>query len=77
MLLGHWLEMRSITQASGALGELTKLLPNTAARVSGPVADERIEEVPVADLRKGDLVLVRPGQGVPAHRLVRGPAPAP
>ena len=59
MLLGHWIEMRSIAQASGALKELTKLLPNTASRVTGSGADERIEEVTVADLKAGDVVLVR------------------
>jgi Cu2+-exporting ATPase len=67
MLLGHWIEMRSIAQASGALRELARLLPNTAARVAG----DRIEEVPLADLRPGDLVLVRPGARVPADGAVR------
>jgi Cu2+-exporting ATPase len=71
MLLGHWIEMRSIAQASGALQELTRLLPATAARVSGSGKDERIEEVPIARLAKGDVVLVRPGQSVPADGLVR------
>jgi Cu2+-exporting ATPase len=67
MLLGHWIEMRSISQASGALRELAKLLPSTAQRIVG----ERIEEVPISDLREGDLVLVRPGASVPADGLVR------
>ncbi|GMV22521.1 MAG: copper-translocating P-type ATPase [Acidimicrobiia bacterium] len=67
MLLGHWIEMRSISQASGALRELAKLLPNTAQRIMG----ERIEEVPISDLRQGDLVLVRPGAKIPADGLVR------
>ncbi len=67
MLLGHWIEMRSVSQASGALRELARLLPNTAARVMG----DRIEEVPLADLRPGDLVLVRPGARVPADGAVR------
>ncbi|HVH13488.1 MAG TPA: heavy metal translocating P-type ATPase, partial [Longimicrobium sp.] len=62
MVLGHWIEMRSISQAQGALGELAKLLPNTAVRIAG----ERTEEVPVGELRDGDLVLVRPGAAVPA-----------
>ncbi len=62
MLLGHWIEMRSISQAQGALGELTKLLPNTAVRLKG----QETEEVPIGALRVGDLVLVRPGAGVPA-----------
>jgi Cu2+-exporting ATPase len=67
MVLGHWIEMRSISQAQGALGELAKLLPDTAQRVSGG----RIEEVLVAALRDGDLVLIRPGAGVPADGIVR------
>ncbi|MGZ8457331.1 MAG: heavy metal translocating P-type ATPase [Gemmatirosa sp.] len=71
MLLGHWLEMRSISQAQGALGELAKLLPSTAARVTGDGAAERVEDVPVSDLRDGDVVLVRPGANVPADGIVR------
>ena len=67
MLLGHWIEMRSIFQASGALRELARLLPSTAQRVVG----ERIEDVPISDLREGDVVLVRPGASVPADGLVR------
>jgi len=71
MLLGHWLEMRSISQAEGALGELAKLLPSSATRVTGEGASERLEEVSVAQLREGDVVLVRPGAGVPADGVVR------
>ncbi|HMA42983.1 MAG TPA: copper-translocating P-type ATPase [Gemmatimonadales bacterium] len=67
MLLGHWIEMRSISQAQGALRELAKLLPNTAVRVVG----DRTEDVPVSDLGEGDTVLVRPGAGVPADGVVR------
>src|SRR5688572_9277831 len=67
MVLGHWIEMRSISQAQGALGELAKLLPNTALRLHG----EHVEEVAIAALREGDLVLVRPGAGIPADGLVR------
>jgi len=67
MLLGHWLEMRSVRQASGALSELAKLLPDTAERLD---VDGRIEEVAVDNLDEGDLVLVRPGAGVPADGLV-------
>ncbi|HEX7962609.1 MAG TPA: heavy metal translocating P-type ATPase [Terriglobales bacterium] len=67
MLLGHWIEMRSIAQAQGALKELAKLLPDTAVRVVG----ERIEEVPVSELREGDVVLVRPGANIPADGGVR------
>ena len=67
MLLGHWIEMRSISQASGALKELAKLLPDMAVRIDG----ERLEEVPVSGLRDSDLILIRPGQSVPADGLVR------
>jgi Cu2+-exporting ATPase len=75
MVLGHWIEMRSITQAQGALKELARLLPDVAVRVVGGegagAPDERLEEVPVAALREGDVVLVRPGAGVPADGVVR------
>jgi Cu2+-exporting ATPase len=70
MLLGHWLEMRSITQAQGALGELAKLLPDKALRVRVEGAAEEIDEVPVSRLREGDIVLVRPGARVPADGIV-------
>ncbi|MBE7555571.1 MAG: copper-translocating P-type ATPase [Anaerolineales bacterium] len=63
MLLGHWLEMRSVRQASGALNELAKLMPDTAERVR---ADGSTEEVPASTLQTGGLVLVRPGASVPA-----------
>jgi P-type Cu2+ transporter len=62
MLLGHWLEMRSVRQASGALDELAALMPDTAERVQD---DGETEEVPVTELREGDTVLVRPGASVP------------
>jgi Cu2+-exporting ATPase len=67
MLLGHWIEMRSISQAQGALKELAKLLPDTAVRL----ADDRTETVPVSELRVGELVLVRPGAAVPSDGIVR------
>jgi P-type Cu2+ transporter len=68
MLLGHWIEMRSMSRAQGALQELAKLLPNRAVRLVGDLT----EEVPVSELREGDTVLVRPGAGVPADGVVRG-----
>ncbi len=71
MLLGHWIEMRSISQAEGALGELAKLLPDTATRVVVDGAQERTEEVPLGRLAAGDLVLVRPGARIPADGVVR------
>jgi Cu2+-exporting ATPase len=66
MLLGHWIEMRSISQARGALAELAKLLPDVATRVARTPEGERLEEVPVAQLKEGDVILVRPGARVPA-----------
>jgi Cu2+-exporting ATPase len=67
MLLGHWIEMRSISQAQGALQELAKLLPDTATRVS----EQGEETVSVSELREGDIVLVRPGESVPADGVVQ------
>jgi Cu2+-exporting ATPase len=66
-LLGHWIEMRSVRRASGALDELADLVPATAERVT-EAGD--LEEVPVDDLSAGDLVLVRPGANVPADGVV-------
>jgi Cu2+-exporting ATPase len=63
MLLGHWIEMRSVRQASGALNELAKLLPDTAELLR---IDGSAESVPVSQLRAGDLLLVRPGASIPA-----------
>ncbi|MGB7340259.1 MAG: copper-translocating P-type ATPase [Phototrophicaceae bacterium] len=63
MLLGHWMEMRSVRQASGALNELAKLLPDTAERIA---EDGSTEEVSVSDLQDDDLILVRPGASIPA-----------
>ena len=62
MLLGHWLEMRSVRQASGALNELAKLMPDTAERIHH---GDMTETVSVSALKHGDLVLVRPGQVFP------------
>ncbi|MGK7311000.1 MAG: heavy metal translocating P-type ATPase, partial [Candidatus Longimicrobiales bacterium M2_2A_002] len=67
MLLGHWIEMRSISQASGALKELAKLMPSTALRVTD---GDETEEVPLEALEDGDVVLVRPGDSVPADGTV-------
>jgi Cu2+-exporting ATPase len=66
MVLGHWLEMRAISQARGALNALAALLPDTAERVNG--ADT--QSVPLSELRVGDIVLVRPGARVPADGTV-------
>jgi P-type Cu2+ transporter len=66
MLLGHWLEMKAVTQARGALDALGALLPDTAERVT----ESGIEKVRLTELRVGDTVLVRPGSRVPADGTV-------
>src|SRR5438128_1175405 len=65
-ILGHWLEMRAISQARGALHALAALLPDTAERVTG--ADT--QSVPLSELRTGDVLLIRPGARVPADGTV-------
>ncbi|GAB6057973.1 heavy metal translocating P-type ATPase [Desulfonatronum parangueonense] len=67
MLLGHWIEMRSISQAQGSLRELAKLLPDTAERI---LEGDQTEEIPVDQLQEGDLVLIRPGANIPADGIV-------
>ena len=66
MLLGHWLEMRSISQARGALSALADLLPDTAERVTS----DGTESVPLTALAVDDIVLVRPGARVAADGVV-------
>lgn len=66
MLLGHWLEMKATAQARGALDALAALLPDSAERIT----ETGIEKVPLAELRVGDVVLVRPGSRVPADGIV-------
>lgn len=66
MVLGHWLEMRAIAQARGALSALAALLPDTAERIRGTDT----QSVPLSELRVGDVVLVRPGARVPADGTV-------
>jgi P-type Cu2+ transporter len=71
MLLGHWLEMRAVGQASGALEALAALLPDEAERIT----PSGVETVPLGALRKGDVVLVRSGSRVPADgEIVEGEA---
>jgi Cu2+-exporting ATPase len=66
MLLGHWLEMRAVSQAHGALNALAALLPDTAERVNGV----EVQTVPSSELQVNDIVLVRPGTRVPADGAV-------
>jgi Cu2+-exporting ATPase len=71
MLLGHWIEMRSLARTTSALDSLAALLPDTAERVEG----DRVVTVTPSDLAVGDVVLVRPGGSVPADaRVVDGRA---
>ena len=71
MLLGHWVEMRSLAQTTSALDSLAALLPDEAEKVDG----DRIITVSPADLQVGDLVVVRPGGSVPADgKIVDGRA---
>lgn len=62
MLLGHWIEMKSVQGAQGALKELAKLLPDQAEVIRG----DRTEVIPLSELKVGDIVLVKPGSQVPA-----------
>ncbi len=66
MVLGHWLEMKAIAQAHGALDALAALLPDTAERVSGSAT----EKVPISQLHLEDVVLVRPGERIPADGII-------
>ncbi|MBL3686203.1 heavy metal translocating P-type ATPase [Leucobacter zeae] len=71
MLLGHWIEMRSLAQTTSALDSLAALLPDEAERVDG----DQVFTVDPTDLRVGDIVIVRPGGSVPADgRIVDGRA---
>ncbi len=67
MLLGHWIELRSVGQAQGALRELAKLLPDTAERL---LPSGETETVEVTQLRVGDRLLIRPGASIPADGVV-------
>ncbi len=66
MLLGHWIEMRSLAQTTSALDSLAALLPDQAERVEG---DEIVTVAP-GDLKVGDVVIIRPGGSVPADGII-------
>ncbi|WP_373954360.1 heavy metal translocating P-type ATPase [Exiguobacterium acetylicum] len=69
MLLGHWIEMKSIMGASNALQELVKLLPSIAHRID----DEKIEDIAVSELQTGDVILIKPGEKVPVDgKIIKG-----
>ncbi|MDP2641252.1 MAG: copper-translocating P-type ATPase [Candidatus Yanofskybacteria bacterium] len=75
MLLGHWLEMKAVQGARGALQELAKLLPDTAEVIQKDKSKSKTETkiVPVAELQVGDIVLVKPGGKIPADgRVLEG-----
>ena len=66
MLLGHWLEMRAVAGAQGALKELSKLLPDTAEVIRG----DKTEVISLSELKENDTVLVRPGAKIPADGVI-------
>ncbi|MDE1970543.1 MAG: heavy metal translocating P-type ATPase [Patescibacteria group bacterium] len=67
MLLGHWIEMRAVSGAQSALKELSKLLPDTAE----VMRDGAVVRIPLAELQKGDMVLVKPGGRIPADGVIQ------
>jgi Cu2+-exporting ATPase len=67
MLFGHWMEMRSVRKASSALDELAKLMPDTAGLI---LKNGRIKTVQTADLKNDNLILIRPGESIPADGVV-------
>jgi len=67
MLLGHWVEMRSVMGASRALEELARLMPSDAHKV---LPDGSVEDVPLGELAVGDKVLIKPGEKIPADGLI-------
>ncbi len=67
MLLGHWIEMRSVLSASSALEELAKLLPDTAHRKQG----DEVVDIPLKKINKEDILLIRPGEKIPADGIIK------
>ena len=67
MLLGHWIEMRSIMGASNALEQLVKLMPNEAHKLD---EHKEVSDVPLSDIRNKDWVLVKPGEKVPVDGVI-------
>ena len=68
MLVGHWIEMRSVMSASRALEELAKMMPSEAHRV---LDDGSTEDIPINKLKQGDRVLIKPGEKIPADSIVK------
>ncbi|MDL5503873.1 MAG: heavy metal translocating P-type ATPase, partial [Candidatus Methanoperedens sp.] len=67
MLLGHWIEMKSVTGASKALEELARLMPSDAHKI---MPDGSIRDVPLSELMVDDSVLIKPGEKIPADGIV-------
>ena len=67
MLVGHWIEMRSVMRSSRALEELAKLMPTQAHLIQ---KDGSIKEIPLEEIKKGDTVLVKPGEKIPADGII-------
>jgi len=68
MLAGHWIEMRSVLSASSALEKLVRLMPDSAHRKRG----EEVEEVPLSEVTKGDILVIKPGEKVPSDGMIVG-----
>jgi len=66
MLAGHWIEMRSVISASGALEKLARLMPDTAHRKRG----DHIQDIPLSEVRKGDVLVIKPGEKIPSDGLI-------
>lgn len=67
MLLGHWIEMKSVMGASEALKELAKLMPSTAHQL---LDDGSIKEVPIDQIKGGDQLIIKPGEKIPADGMI-------
>jgi P-type Cu2+ transporter len=66
MLLGHWIEMKSVLGASGALQKLVELLPSTAHKLT----KKGVADTPLDNVQKGDILLIKPGEKIPADGVV-------
>ena len=67
MLLGHWIEMRSVMGASRALEALAKLMPSEAHLI---ISKGKMKDIPASELKEGDIVLIRPGEKVPSDGVI-------
>lgn len=67
MLVGHWIEMRSVMSASRALEELAQMMPSEAHRI---LDDGSTEDISISELQSGDKVLIKPGEKIPADSIV-------